>query len=64
MDWQGCYDDSWRELITDESFAQPAKMARGLIVRIFDHAFANGWFRTGDNGIIDADGNVHPDPDA
>ena len=35
--WNGCYDDSWRGDITDESFAHPAKMARGLVTRIFDY---------------------------
>lgn len=22
-DWQGCYDDGWKGIITDESFAHP-----------------------------------------
>jgi len=35
--WQGCYDDSWKGEIVDEAFAHPAKMARGLVRRIFDH---------------------------
>ncbi len=34
--WDGCYNDSWRDEITPESFAHPAKMARGLVRRIFD----------------------------
>jgi 16S rRNA G966 N2-methylase RsmD len=46
--WQGCYDGSWKGVITPESFAHPAKMARGLLTRIFDYAFKQGWLRKGD----------------
>jgi len=55
--WQGSYDDSWRDLITDESFAHPAKMARGLIVRIFDHAFQQGWLQPG-SVVVDPFGGI------
>jgi 16S rRNA G966 N2-methylase RsmD len=48
--WQEAYDENWKGLITDESFAHPAKMSRGLIVRIFDHLFARGWLQPG--GIV------------
>lgn len=33
--WRGCYDDSWKGVIVAEAFAHPAKMARGLLERIF-----------------------------
>lgn len=33
--WTGCYADSWKGVITDESFAHPAKFSRGLISRIY-----------------------------
>ena len=55
--WHGCYDDSWKGLITVESFAHPAKMARGLVVRIFDHAFEQGWLRSGDV-VVDPFGGI------
>lgn len=46
--WEGCYDSSWRGLITPQSFAHPAKFSRGLIERIFDHCLERGWIRPGD----------------
>ncbi len=39
--WQGCYDDSWKKIITEESFSHPAKMARGLLKRILKHLMKN-----------------------
>lgn len=44
LNWTGCYDDSWKGLITDESFAHPAKYARGLIERIIGHGLQRGWW--------------------
>lgn len=46
--WHGCYDAHWRGLIVPESFAHPAKFARGLIERILRHGFDRGWWRAGD----------------
>ncbi len=46
--WHGCYDDSWKGLITPESFSHPAKYSRGLIERIFDHLLAKGYVKKGD----------------
>jgi len=34
--WHGCYDSGWGDLIVPEAYAHPAKMARGLVERIFD----------------------------
>lgn len=42
IEWQNCYDQGWQGLITPESFSHPAKAARGLVVRIFDHLFEIG----------------------
>ena len=47
LDWYNCYRDSWDRLITPESFAHPAKAARGLLVRIFAYAFERGWLWKG-----------------
>ncbi len=47
-DWTGCYDDGWRDLIVPEAFSHPAKMARGLVARIFDELFAGGALKRGD----------------
>lgn len=46
--WEGCYDSSWKGLITDASFAHPAKFSRGLIERIYDHCLAQGYLKRGD----------------
>lgn len=43
--WHCCYDESWRGLIVDAAFAHPAKAARGLLRRIFDHMETMGWLR-------------------
>ena len=34
--WTGCYNEGWQGLIVPEAFSHPAKMARGLVRRIFD----------------------------
>jgi len=46
-DWQGCYEGSWKDLITPESFAHPAKMAKCLLDKILDHAEQEGWLYPG-----------------
>lgn len=38
QDWTGCYRDGWKGIITEASFAHPAKFSRGLIRRIYEHA--------------------------
>lgn len=55
--WQHCYDDSWKGLITNDAFAHPAKMARGLVRRIFDELVAMGALRKGDT-VLDPFGGV------
>jgi len=37
VEWHGMYDDSWRGMITPESFAHPAKAGRRLLSQIFNH---------------------------
>ncbi len=46
--WEKCYEGGWNGLIVPESFQHPAKMAYGLVNRIYDHAFEQGWLREGD----------------
>lgn len=57
IEWAGCYDKSWKGYITPESFAHPAKMARGLLCRILDHMLAEGWIRKGDT-LVDPFGGI------
>ena len=47
-DWHGCYDGNWRGIISNESFAHPAKFARGLVERIVTHGLKQGYWRAGD----------------
>ena len=55
--WTGCYDLSWKDAITPASFAHPAKMSRGLLRRILDHAFEQGWVSKGST-VVDCFGGI------
>lgn len=55
--WHGCYDARWNELIVPDAFAHPAKMARGLVARIFSELIAGGWLRPGDV-VVDPFGGI------
>jgi len=48
LDWQGCYDDQWADLLVPEALAHPAKFSRGLITRIILHGLERGWWAKGD----------------
>jgi len=52
--WQKCFNQSWRELIVAD---HPAKFARGVIQRIYEHATENGWIGE-DCKIIDPFGGI------
>ncbi len=52
-----CYADSWQGLITPESFAHPAKMARGQLFRLVRWLFETGRVKKGDT-LIDPFGGV------
>ena len=58
LTWQGCYDDNWNGLITPESYQHPAKMANGLVNRIFDYAIERGWIVPGESVVVDCFGGV------
>lgn len=55
--WAGCYDASWRDLIVPAAFAHPAKMARGLVARIFDELIASGALERG-RIVVDPFGGI------
>ena len=57
IDFHGCYEAGWRGLITDASFAHPAKAVRGLIRRIFAHMEAQGWLPPGSR-VLDVFGGI------
>lgn len=56
-EWTGCYDQSWRDLIVPEAFTHPAKMSRGLVVRIFDYLIAVGALSR-DQMVLDPFGGI------
>ena len=55
--WHGCYSGSGQGVITPDAFAHPAKYARGLIRRIYQHMLDSGYVARGDS-IIDPFGGV------
>jgi len=55
--WHNCYDASLKGLVTKESFAHPAKMARGLCERILDYGRERGYWKPGDL-IVDPFGGI------
>lgn len=57
MQWLDCYGKTWKGLVVSQTFKHPAKFAPGLIERIYAHATAQGWFRSGDV-ILDPFGGV------
>lgn len=56
-DWEGCYDASWKGIITPESFAHPAKMAKTLAERIYAHGETCGYWQPG-AAIVDPFGGI------
>src|SRR3990167_229372 len=56
-EWTGCYVDSWKGIITPESFLHPAKMSYALTRRIFEHARDEGWIKPGDT-VVDPFGGI------
>lgn len=48
IEWHDCYNDSWKGLITKDSFSHPAKFSRGLIAKIFWHCLESGYLKQGD----------------
>jgi hypothetical protein len=55
--WHGCYEDGWQGQIVPEAFSHPAKMAYGLLQRIYDHCFDQGWLKEGDV-VVDPFGGI------
>jgi hypothetical protein len=57
MDWHGLYRKGWADMIVPESFSHPAKFARGLIDKIYEHAVEEGWLAPG-SVVVDPFGGV------
>lgn len=55
--WWNCYSDSWQGIIVPRAFVHPAKAARGLLGKIFDHLFEEGWLKREDT-VLDLFGGV------
>jgi hypothetical protein len=56
-DWFGKYKKGWKGIITPEAFSHPAKYARALIRKIYDHCLQEGWLQPGDT-VLDPFGGV------
>lgn len=57
IQWEGCYDGSLKGLLTQESMHHPAKFARNLIERIYQHGEEMGYWKPGDL-VVDPFGGV------
>lgn len=55
--WYGCYDESWGNLISPESYSHPAKVSRGLAKRLYSYALERGWLKVGDT-VLDPFGGI------
>jgi hypothetical protein len=55
--WENCYDDGWKNLISDAAFSHPAKFSHSLIKRIYQHALADGLIKPG-GVVVDPFGGV------
>jgi tRNA1(Val) A37 N6-methylase TrmN6 len=56
-EWAGCYQDGWKGIITEESFAHPAKVSYSLAERIYKHLAEKGWIERGTR-ILDPFGGI------
>jgi len=56
-DWHGLYKERWGQEIVPDAYAHPAKFARGLIRRIYDHLVAEGYLKLG-GVVVDPFGGV------
>lgn len=56
-DLHGLYREKWRDLIVPDATAHPAKFARALIRRIYQHAVDECWLAAGDS-VVDCFGGV------
>lgn len=48
IQWRGCYDGHWRDLIVAEAFTHPAKFAPELVRKIVNYGIARGYWKEGD----------------
>lgn len=56
-EWLGCYRSGWLGLLVPEAFAHPAKVARGLASRIYEHVIDEGWIAEGGH-VVDPFGGI------
>lgn len=54
LEWFGAYQDKWTPAdLNDEAFSHPAKMSKGLLLRILAHAVEKGYMIPGQTMILD-----------
>jgi tRNA1(Val) A37 N6-methylase TrmN6 len=56
-EWKDCYREGWKGIITEESFAHPAKVSYSLAERIYQHLTEEGWIERGSR-ILDPFGGI------
>lgn len=56
-EWQGCYRQGYGDLLIPDAYSHPAKMSRGLVFRIVDHAIEEGWISEG-GWVLDPFGGI------
>jgi 16S rRNA G966 N2-methylase RsmD len=56
-EWAGCYREGWQGIITEESFAHPAKVSYSLAECIYKHLTEQGWIQAGCR-ILDPFGGI------
>lgn len=56
-DWPALYGERWGRDLVPEAMSHPAKYSRGLIRKIYEHAFYEGWISKG-SSIVDPFGGI------
>ncbi len=56
-EWTGLYKGGWKGECVDEAFVHPAKFARKLIAKIYDHCAQENWIHESDL-VLDPFGGV------
>jgi hypothetical protein len=56
-EWIGCYKRRYGQDIVTAAYAHPAKMARGLMEKVFEHVIAEGWAEAGST-VVDPFGGI------
>jgi hypothetical protein len=56
-DWRNCYSEGWGKELDPSAYSHPAKFSKLLIMRIYQHALAQGYIEPGSH-VVDPFGGV------